>query len=79
MAIPVSHKANLDTIYRAVSNKALAIVECQEKATGKVVNVLCAIGWDGSEHTIVPFATMFDSNPYDVLNPPNPDGGFHSE
>jgi hypothetical protein len=74
------HKDNLDTLIRAAKAGRLAVLECQEKATGKVVAVLVAIG-DNDEGTLdmVPFATMFDGNPYEVLNPPLPEGGFAVE
>jgi hypothetical protein len=26
-----------------------------------------------------PFAMFFDGNPYELLNPPNPDGGFYQQ
>lgn len=74
--IPVGHKKNLETIYRAAKHGALALVDCQEKSTGKSVTVLCAIGWDGKEYQITPFAKMFDGNPYDELNPPDANGGY---
>lgn len=74
--IPQGHKQNLDTIIRAAENGALAVVECFNKRENRVVNVLCAIGFDGKEYAISPFAQLFDDNPYDILNPPDPDGGF---
>lgn len=77
MAVPKGHKANLKTLIRAAKGGNLAIMECQERATGNTVNVLCCVGFNHGEYVFTPFATMFDGNPYDMLNPPNPDGGFH--
>lgn len=74
--VPVGHKKNLATLIRAAKQGRLAIVECQRKDTKATINVICAIGNDGEEFNIVPFAQLFDGNPYDELNPPNPDGGF---
>jgi hypothetical protein len=75
-AIADGYKANLATIQRAAADGRLALVDCQDAATGRTVVVLAAIGFDGGEHTIVPLAKMFDGNPYEELNPPNPDGGY---
>ena len=76
MPIPKSHKVNLKTIIRAAKAGALCIVDCQDRLTGKSIAVLCAVEQDGGEYSIVPFAKMSDGNPYDELNPPNPDGGY---
>ena len=68
--IAKGHKTNLETLKRAFADNAAALVECIDKATGKPVVVLCAIGQQGDEYVISPFARMFDGNPYDELNPP---------
>lgn len=65
-------RQNLETIIRAAENGQLAVLECTEKATGKTVSVLVAIHLDGQEYVITPFAKMFDGNPYDEVNPPDP-------
>ena len=31
------------------------------------------------EIEFVPFASLFGGNPYEAVNPPNPDGGFFSQ
>lgn len=69
--------ANFETLKRACVNGDLALMECQVKATGKVVEVVCAMyeEEDGMVSAI-PIAQMYDENPYDILNPPNPEGGF---
>lgn len=73
------HQQNLQTLLQAARNGHLAVVECQDKATGQPVAILCALSPAGEEVDIVPFARMFAGNPYDELNPPNPDGGFRQE
>lgn len=70
MAISKGHKANFETLKRAAANGHLALVECTDKKTGATVIAVCAIGRDGSDYTVHPFARMFDGNPYDELNPP---------
>lgn len=32
--------------------------------------------WGGDETTLTPFAVLFNGNPYEMLNPPAPEGGF---
>jgi hypothetical protein len=72
-AIAKGHAANLKTLTRAFRNGDVALVDCRDKATGKPVVVLAMIGRDGDEYIITPVAKMFDGNPYDELDPPNPD------
>jgi hypothetical protein len=52
-------------------------MECQLAATGETVAVICAANRlpDGGAE-FVPFAMMFQDNPYTTVNPPHPDGGF---
>jgi hypothetical protein len=46
------------------------------KQTGEKVAVLTAFSRDGDETTLTPFAVLFNGNPYEMLNPPAPEGGF---
>lgn len=79
MAIGKGYKKNFETMQKAMKNGDLAIIEVQEKATGKTRVAICAVGREGSEYVICPFALMFDGNPYEELNPPNPEGGFYTD
>lgn len=74
-----NHKKNLDTLYRAAKDKALALVECRRITDGEVVAMLCCIGFNNGEYTITPFAEMVNGNPFELYQPPDPDGGFFSE
>lgn len=76
--LPKGHKTNLNTLIRAAKASALAILDCQDKATGKSVAVLVAVDQSNGEFEFVPLARMFDGNPYDELNPPLPEGGYAS-
>lgn len=77
--IPKGHKSNLETLIRAAKAGRLALLDCQDKATGKPVVVLaCISDAPQGEFDLVPFARMFDGNPYDELNPPVPSGGYAS-
>lgn len=71
-----AHAANLKTILQAARCGNLGLLECQLKLTGEKVAVLTAFGRDGDETTLTPFAVLFNGNPYEMLNPPAPEGGF---
>lgn len=72
---------NLKTLYRAAEAQALAVVECWRRSDGKVVHMLCAIGMEGEDFAVTPFAVMLDGNgnPFELYDPPNPAGGFYSK
>lgn len=71
-----AHEANLETIIRAAKSGDLGLMECKVKATGEVVAVLCAFSRHGSEIEMVPFASMFNGDPYELLSAPVSEGGF---
>ncbi len=78
MPLQRGHKTNFDTLQRAFRSGDAALMECQLAATGENVAVICAANREGDgEVEFTPFAMLFNENPYDLLNPPNPDGGFH--
>lgn len=81
MAILEGHKQNFETLWQAFRDGRAALMECQLAATGETVVVVCAVSdAPGSEDLdLMPFAMMFQGNPYELLNPPNPDGGFYSQ
>ena len=77
MAIAKGHKANFKTLIKAIQAGDVALMECQLAATGETTAVICAANRlpnDGVE--FAPFAMMFNDNPYKVVNPPKPEGGF---
>ena len=81
MPLPVGHRRNFDTLRRAFLNDDAALLECALAATGERVAVVCAAqrSADGRVE-FVPFAQLFNDNPYRVLNPPDPHGpGFVSQ
>ena len=80
MAISPGYKQNFDTLCRAFRDECAVLVECQLAATGEPVAVICAANEQADESIeFVPFAMMFQDNPYELLNPPNPEGGFYSQ
>ena len=80
MSLSIGDKRNFDTLRRAFEAGDVALMECQLTATGEPVAVLCAANrHDDGSVEFAPFAMMFHGNPYEMLNPPNPDGGFYCQ
>ena len=80
MPLSSGHKKNLETLREAFLAGDVALMECQLAATGEPVAVICAANRLADEGVeFAPFAMMFQGNPYEMLNPPNPDGGFGSQ
>lgn len=80
MALAAVHRQNFETLQEAFGNGDAALMECQLAATSETVAVICAANRlpDG-EIEFVPFAMLFNGNPYEAVNPPNPDGGFFTQ
>jgi hypothetical protein len=82
MAILEGHKAQFETLKLAFGNGDIALMECRRKDTGEIAPVICAVNITGRgkkrEYEMVPFAQLFNDNPYELLDPPDPDdaGGF---
>jgi hypothetical protein len=68
--IPQSHKDNFNTLNRAFTDGAACLLECHDRATGNPVYVICAVNRHGEELELVPFARLFDDNPYEMLSAP---------
>ncbi len=58
------------TSSQAFSDGAACLLECRERVTGRPVYVLCAVNRRGPDYEMVPFARLFDDNPYALLAPP---------
>jgi hypothetical protein len=67
---------NFETLKRAAAAGDLALLECRLVATGETVAAIVAVSTDGEGGSFTPFAVMLCGNPYEMLEPPNPDGGF---
>ena len=76
MPLSKGHNQNFDTLREAFSTGNVALMECQLVTTGEPVAVICATNRlaDGGVE-FAPFSMMFPGNPYEMLNPPRPDGG----
>lgn len=76
-----AHKTNLNTLIRAAKAGHMAVMEVRERSTGATRAAICAVGFDGREYAMTPFALMLEGNPFDELDPPDsstPDG-FHGD
>jgi len=58
MAIPDYARTNFDALLRAAGDGNLALMECQDAATGTPRYVLCAIGRDGGDFVFTPFGHL---------------------
>ena len=71
MAIPEAYSNNFETLQRAQDNGDLALVECTDAKTGKLVYTVCAMQSDGDGYLMVPLAKLFDGDSYEELVPPS--------
>lgn len=68
-------RKNFDTLRQVFQDGNAVLVECTDALTGKQVAVVCARSSEGGEEiTLVPFASLFDENPYERLIPPSVEG-----
>jgi hypothetical protein len=68
--IPQPYRDNFDTLNRAFTDGTACLLECHDRATGRPVYVICAVNRPGTDYELVPFARLFDDNPYEALTPP---------
>ena len=68
--IPQPYRDNFNTLNRAFSDGDACLLECHERATGRTVYVICAVNRGGPDFELVPFAQLFNDNPYELLSPP---------
>ena len=76
--IPEGHRTNFETLLRAFEGGDVCLVECRRRSDGAVVAMLTAVGWEDGQHTFTPFAEMVNGSPYELYDPPDPEGGFHT-
>jgi hypothetical protein len=80
MAISLGCRESFDVLQQAFLAGDVALMECQLAVTGEPVAVIGAANRHGDGSTeFVPFAMMFGDNPYRIVNPPKPEGGFYSQ
>ena len=70
---------DFELLHDAFNRNDVALIECQEVATGEIVTVISIVrpneNGDGVE--FLPFAQFYKDNPYLEWRPPNSDGGFY--
>lgn len=76
-----AQKANFQTLRTAVLNGDVVLMDCQIRETKQSAAVLCAVNVTsdaeaGRQFEFVPLAMLLDGNPYELLSPPDPDGGY---
>ena len=74
-----SHITNFNTLCDAIKNGEVCLMEGKRKSDGEIVNLICAVHFDGKEYAMTPFAEMVSGNPFDDYYPPAQtgiDGGF---
>jgi len=69
--ISKGHKANFETLKKALKNEDVVLVECTDIETGKPVITVCAVSVVNGEYEVSPLAKMFDGNPFEELLPPS--------
>lgn len=80
MSLAAGYRTNFDALGRAFAAGDVALLECQLNATGEAMPVICAVNrLPDQQVEFVPFAMLFTGNPYETVNPRDPDGGFHSQ
>ena len=79
MALAPHHAINLETLSEAFERDDVAILEARRRSDGETVALLVAVGWDADteEYAMTPFAEMVNGNPFELYDPPSPDGGFY--
>lgn len=65
------HKQNFETLRKAFLNGQVSLMDCTIKATGEHVAVICAMSPQDNQMEFIPFAMLFNDNPYEILVPPS--------
>lgn len=69
-------RTNFSTLARAFDSGHIALVEVQRVADGAVIGAICTVGYQDGLFELTPFATMVEGNPFELFDPPKPNGGF---
>lgn len=59
------HSTNFDTLSKAFANGDVCLLDCIDRSTGEHVAVICAVQDDGGVVELMPFAAMFNHDPYE--------------
>lgn len=72
--IAESHKHNFETLRQAFNRGDIALLDVFDNVTKENKVALVAIGREGLDIVMTPFAIMIDDNPFKRYSPPSPDG-----
>lgn len=79
MALTEWDKNNFKTLQRAFANGDVALMDLRRRSDGKSVGAIVALGKAGEDITFTPFAVMVEGNPFELFDPPDPDGDGYIE
>lgn len=77
LSVPSVH--NFRTLCDAMVHGDVCLVEAQRKDNDKVVAAICIAEWIDGICQLTPVALLIESDPFHILRPPHPDGGFVQE
>ena len=78
MKLRQGDKSNFHTLERAMEAGRACLMDARRKSDGKSVALICALNQSEGQYEFVPLAVMIEGNPYELFEPPNPDGGYES-
>lgn len=79
MPINEAYRTNFETLKRAVRAQDACLLEARRRADGQTVALLCAVNppeGPENEQAFIPLAEMIPGDPYEMYDPPDPEGGF---
>lgn len=68
--IPDGYKTNFQTLSTAFEEGAACLLQCRDAQTGEPVYAICAVNRVKDDFEFIPFARLFDGNPFEQLVPP---------
>jgi len=69
--ICVKQEKNFNTLCEAVKSDSICIMECTNTKTKEKEAVVCCINYtDNKKIEMVPIAVLFNTNPYELYEPP---------
>ena len=70
--MPVSNRAKhvFETLTQSARNYELCLIECDDRKTGKKVNVICRVENVDGVVTMKPLGKLFRGNPFNEVTPP---------
>lgn len=70
MALTKKAKITFGTILEAAHEHRLCLVECEDRATGKKVSVICESWQENGQVVFNPLGKLFSGSPFNEVTPP---------